>query len=238
MKNYLNEIVEIESQIQEINVKRFEIVKSNNLKIKEILDANFNYFKEVEIVVNNESAIFYLKNEENQNKEIFNLNFYERYAGETELKLSYYSTSSHSEFELNRLIMLGNAARIVKDRAESILNEINSVKKSTLERDNELYSLKNSYEKRIREYQNENTAALKVQIELDLRSEEGIVFDISKNIELKRNYSPKITKIRITEVKGKTCTVAIEMGGGSYKTTESRVNIESLIQQISYYNIL
>ena len=36
MKNYLNEIVEIESQIQEINVKRFEIVKSNNLKIKEM----------------------------------------------------------------------------------------------------------------------------------------------------------------------------------------------------------
>jgi hypothetical protein len=238
MKNYLNEIVEIESQIQEINAKRFEIVKSNNLKIKEILDANFNYFKEVEIVVNNESAIFYLKNEENQNKEIFNLNFYERYEGETELKLSYYSTSSHSEFELNRLIMLGNAARIVKERSENILNEINSVKKSTLERDNELYSLKNSYEKRIREYQIENTNRLKIQIELDLRSEDGIIFDIPKNIELKRNYCPKIDKIRITEVKGKTCTVAIEMGGGSYKTTESRVNLENLIGQISIYNIL
>jgi hypothetical protein len=236
---YLNEIVEIESQINEIDAKRFELSKLNDNKVAEILDSHFNYFKEVSIVVRNESAIVYLKDEEGKHKEIFSLYFDERYHKvDNKLRISYYSSSTNNEFELTRLIMLGNAAKIIKDRGERILEEIFEARKSNLDRGTELFSLKLKYENQIREYQKENTAALKIKIELDLRGEEGITFDIPQTIQLKRSYSPKIDKIRITEVKGKTCTVAIEMGGGSYKTTESRVNIEDLIDQIRYYNIL
>jgi hypothetical protein len=70
-----------------------------------------------------------------------------------------------------------------------------------------------------------------------LLSEDGVLFDIPQHIELKRTYCPKLNKIRIIEVKGKTCTVEIEMGSG-YKTTETRVNIESLVSQVKRYNIL
>ena len=100
-----------------------------------------------------------------------------------------------------------------------------------------MYKIQNDYEREKRSYRDAEVAALKVQIELDLRSEEGIVFDIPKNIELKRTYCPKLNRIRIIEVKGKTCTVAIEIGD-SYKTTETRVNIESLVDQVKHYNVL
>jgi hypothetical protein len=233
---YLNEIVEMESQINEINAKRFELRKSNDEKVAEILDSNFNYFKEVEIVVRGESAIVYLRDDEGKLKEIFSLYFDERYYKvDNKLRISYYSSSTNNEFELTRLIMLGNAAKIIKFKGERILEEIFEARKSNLERETELFSLQLKYENQIRDYQKENTAALKIQIELDLRSEEGITLSTPQTISLKRSYSPKIDKIRITEVKGKTCTVAIEMGGGSYKTTESRVNIEDLIDQIRYY---
>jgi len=233
---YLNEIVEIESQINQIKNKRFELRKLNDKKVKDILDSYFNYFKKVEFVVGNESAIVYLKDDEGKLKEIFSLYFDERYQQvDNKLRISYYSSSTNNEFELTRLIMLGNAAEIIKDRGESILKDIFEARKSNLERETELFSLQLICENQIRDYQKENTAALKIQIELDLRSEEGITFNIPQTISLKRTYSPKIDKIRITEVKGKTCTVAIEMGGGSYKTTESRVNIEDLIDQIRYY---
>ena len=235
---YLNEITEIETQINDINVKRFELRKENNEKIAEVLGSAFNYFKEFEIKVNGESAVFYQRDEDDKLKEIFSLYFDERYKEETKLRLSYYTTNTNSDFELTRLIHLGNVAKIVRDRSEGILRDIFAARKTNLERDTELYSLKFKYENQIKDYQKENTAALKVQIELDLRSEDGITLSVPKNIELKRTYCPKIDKIRITEVKGKTCTVAIEMGGGSYKTTETRVSIESLVKQLRYYNIL
>ena len=60
---------------------------------------------------------------------------------------------------------------------------------------------------------------------------------IPKNIELKRTYCPKLNRIRIIEVKGRTCTVEIEIGSG-YKTTETRVSIASLVGQVKHYNIL
>jgi hypothetical protein len=238
MKNYKKEITELEELIEKTRLERFQLMKANDLKIQEVFDRNFNYFKEFDIQASGESAVFRMKNEKGELKDIFSVYFYSRYKDETRLELSYYTTNTHSEFELDRLYHLGNTARFIKNNSESLLKEIDTIKKSDLERENELYKIQNDYEREKRSYRDAEVAALKVQIELDLRSEEGIVFDIPKHIELKRTYSPKIDKIRITEVKGKTCTVAIEMGGGSYKTTESRVSIESLINQISSYNIL
>ena len=235
MKNYLNEITELENQISEIHNERYLLENSNNEKVKEVINNHFNIFREMEVTVRGTSAYFYLQNEEGYNKEIFSLYFDERYKEETQLRLSYYTTSTHSDFELNRVVKLGSVAKIILDRGEGILAEIFQVRKSDLEKSNELFSKELKLENQLRDYRKAAKAERRIQLELDLRSGEGVTLPKPQTISLKRSYSPKLDKIRIVEVSGKTCTVAIEMGGGSYKTTESRVNIENLIDQIAYY---
>ncbi len=235
MTNYLNEITELEGFINLVKKERFDLAKTNNLEIQDILDSNFNYFKEVTIKVNSESATFHLVNEEGFNQEIFSLNFYERYKGNTNLEISYYSTSTQSDFELRRLILLGQVARILREKSEFILKSILDTKKKIEGRSNELYSTQFQYEKQISEYRRMNTENLKVKVEIALKSEEGIVLSTPKTIKLKRNYTPELNKIKIIKISGKTCTVAIEMNGGNIKGTESRVNIDDLIRQVSYY---
>jgi len=235
MKNYLNEITELENQISEIHNERYLLENSNNEKVKEVLNEYFNVFREMEVTVRGTSAYFYLQNEEGYNKEIFSVYFDERYKEETQLRLSYYTTSTHSNFELERVVKLGSVAKTILDRGERILAEIFQVRKSDLEKSNELFSKELGLENQLRDYRKVAKADRRIQLELNLKSSDGIFLPTPKTISLKRNYSPKIDKIRIVEVSGKTCTVAIETGGGSYKTTESRVNIESLIDQIAYY---
>ena len=40
-----------------------------------------------------------------------------------QVNISYYSTQSHSKFELNRLITIGKLAEVVKEYSKNILND-------------------------------------------------------------------------------------------------------------------
>lgn len=179
----------------------------------------------------------------NRRKELFTLYLRERYFQEGQrydgVDLSYYTTSTKGddEWELKRLRVLGDVADIVLKRQHDIVDTANNVSNSFKEEFKRSYDQMNLI--------NESIGKLTSQINIlkseatltQLSSEEGVVFDIPQHIELKRTYCPKLSKIRIIEVKGKTCTVEIEMGNG-YKTTEARVNIESLVSQVKHYSVL
>lgn len=234
---YLNEITQLEELINKVSTERFELRKSNDLKVQEVFDRNFNYFKEFDIRVSGEAAYFRMKNEEGELKEIFSIYFYSRYKEDTRLELSYYTTSTQSEFEVERLISLGKTARILRDNSEYILKEIADAKKSDLERENELYRIQDGYEKEKRSYQKANDERRKVEIELALRGD-GVTFDTMKEIQFKRNYSIRVIHIKIVEVSkhsGKTCKVQYITRDG-YKTIEENCNTESIISQVTSYS--
>lgn len=234
MKNYLNEITEMQSQITEIRKERYLLQESTNQKVKEVLDYYFNFFEGMEIKVSNSSATFHSKDEDGFNKEILSLYFDDRYGNPADqLRISYYSTSTNSEFEIDRLIRLGNTARVIKNSSEAILNEIKKVSQIDSERSNELFSIELKYEKQITEYRNQEAVNRKVQIELDLRSE-GITFSGRKYITLKRNYDPQVEYIKIVEVSksGKTCTVEYSTGYSTSK--EENCNMQKVIDQVTY----
>jgi hypothetical protein len=234
---YLNEITQLEELINKVSTERFELRKSNDLKVQEVFDRNFNYFKEFDIRVSGESAYFRMKNEEGELKEIFSIYFYSRYEGDTRLELSYYTTNTQSEFEVERLISLGKTARILRDNSEYILEEIADAKKSDLGRETELYRIQDGYEKEKRSYQKANEERRKVEIELCLRGA-GVVFDTMKEIQFKRNYSIRVVHIKIVEVSkhsGKTCKVQYITRDG-YKTIEENCNTESIISQVTSYS--
>jgi hypothetical protein len=176
-------------------------------------------------------------------KELFTLYLRERYFEEGQryngVDLSYYTTSTKGddEWELKRLRILGDAAEVVLKDQHHIIDTANYTSNLFKDEFKRSYDQMNLINKGIGEL-TDRINVLKSEATLtQLLSEDGVLFDIPQHIELKRTYCPKLNKIRIIEVKGKTCTVEIEMGSG-YKTTETRVNIESLVSQVKRYNIL
>jgi len=234
---YLNEITQLEELINKVSVERSELIKSNNLKVQEVFDRHFNYFKEFTIKVSGDSAYFLAKNENGFLVDLFTIYFHERYKEERKLELSYYTTSNQSDFEVERLISLGKVARILRDNRERILNDINQAVNSDLERSNELYRIQDGYEKEKRSYQNANNERRKSEIELSLRGE-GVTFDKDVYIELKRNYTVRVISMKIITVSksNKTCIVQFgtvnRLDGSVWKLVEERVDVQSLISQI------
>lgn len=235
---HLNEITELETLINKVQDERLQLQLAQNDEIADVLNSHFNYFKELTIKVSNESAYFYMFNEEAKyEKEIFSLYFYERYNNPTKLELSYYSSSTNSDFELDRLIKLGSFAKVIKQDSERILNEIVAVQSKYKNRSNELYEIKDGYEKQKRAYQKANDQARKAKIELAFR-ENGIIFDKSVNIQIKSNYTPRIDSIKLTEVSksGKTGTIVYHLAHGGSIHTEDKVNVERILDQIFFYH--
>jgi hypothetical protein len=232
----LNAITKLEELINKVQAERFELVKSNNLKLQDVFDGRFNYFKEFTIKVTGESAYFHAKDEEGINKELFTIYFYERYSEERKLELSYYTTNTQSEFEVERLISLGKVARILRDNREFILKDINQVINSDLERSNQLYRIQDGYEKEKRSYQKANDEKRRAEIEFSLKGD-GVVFASAKEMTLKRNYFPRVLRMKIVEVSksGKTCTVQYTTRDG-FQTVEENCSTENIISQVNSYS--
>jgi len=236
MKNYSNEIAELELLIAGVKKQYSELEIGNALKVKEVLDSYFNPFQELEIRVHRGSSTFHLKDEEGFNKEIFSVYFDERYKEVDELRLSYYSTSTHSDFELKRLVYLGKVASIIRSRSEIILKEVHQVIKSDLGRSNELYSFQLQYERKIIEYKKAESDNEKVQVELLLKGD-GIVFDQNVFIEFKRSYAIKVIQLKMVDISksGKTCTMMYTTRDG-FQTREENCNVENILNQVVYFH--
>jgi hypothetical protein len=211
-------------------------------------DALIPYFEgfnpDVYIEVTRGSIYFKMDHSElNRRKELFTLYLRERYFEEGQrydgVDLSYYTTSTkgEDEWELKRLKILGNAAEVVLKLQHDIIDTANNVSNSFKDEFSRSYDQMNLINKGIRELDDKISTLKSEATLIKLSSEEGVVFDVPQHIELKRTYCPKLNRIRIIEVKGRTCTVEIENGSG-YKTTETRVSIESLVSQVKHYNIL
>jgi len=234
MKNYSNEIAELESKIAIAAAEQRLLETSNNEKVKGVLDYYFNYFKEMEVQVRGTYATFHLKDEDGYNKEIFSLYFDERYKQEAELRISYYTTSTHSNFEIERLILLGKAAQVIKRSSEIILSTIKDVRNQDLEKSNELFSIQLKYENEIRDYRNTEFQERKVQIGLELKNE-GVTFETPREIKFKFNYVIYVNSLKIIDVSksGKTCTVVFKNRGG-YESREENCNMQSIIDQVVF----
>lgn len=233
------------TQKNELEEARSEIYTRREQAMRDALIPYFEGFNpDVYIEVTRGSIYFKMDHSElNHRKELFTLYLRERYFEEGQrydgVDLSYYTTSTKGddEWELKRLKILGDAAEVVLKRQHDLVDTAYNTSNLFKDEFKRSYDQMNLINKGIRELDDKINTLKSEAVLTKLSSEEGIVFDIPQNIELKRNYYPKLNKIRIIEVKGKTCTVAIEIGD-SYKTTEGRVSIDSLISQVKHYYIL
>lgn len=233
------------TQKNELEEARSEIYARKEQAMSNALIPYFEGFHpDIYIEVTRGSIYFKMDHSElNRRKELFTLYLRERYFEEGQrydgVDLSYYTTSTKGddEWELKRLKILGDTADVVLKRQHDLVDTANNTSNLFKDEFKRSYDQMNLINKGIRELDDKISTLKSEATLIKLSSEEGVVFDIPQHIELKRTYCPKLNRIRIIEVKGRTCIVEIEINSG-YKTTETRVGIESLVNQVRSYNIL
>jgi hypothetical protein len=245
MKNLQDQIEVLEEQVKSIRAERWKC----QAKFQAALTTNFSkYFRgtvleDVSITCTNTTIDFKMLDENCREKEIFQIYLKENYMMQEravnayrDAQLSYYSTFTNSDFELQRLETLGRVAMLVRNFKEEILRQANELAKIY---DNELetekyYERENEVEKQISALRNEIRLIEKEEKKQALFSEEGLTFEKPINIQLKANYSPRISNLKLTEIakSGKTATAVFTFSHGDYVSREERVNIEKIIYQV------
>jgi hypothetical protein len=152
------------------------------------------------------------------------------------VELSYYTTSTNSDFELQRLGNLGRVATAVRVGKEGILDRANELAKIY---DAELamekfYERENEVGKQIKILRDEIRAIQKEEKKVALFSEEGLSFEKESYIQLKANYTVRVKNIKLTEIakSGKTATAVFTYFHGDHVSREERVSIEKVISQV------
>jgi len=199
--------------------------------------------EDVSIVCTNTTINFKMLDENCRENEIFQIYLRENYMMKERnenayrgIVLSYYSTSTNSDFELERLYNLGRVAKIVKHSKQEILDQANELAKIY---DAELamekfFERENEVEKQIKAFRDEIRAIQKEEKKVALFSEEGLSFEKESYIQLKANYTVRVKNIKLIEIakSGKTATAVFTYFHGDHVSREERVSIEKVISQV------
>ena len=230
------------AQREVLEKQRGDIYVREQQAMSDVLLPFFSEFTpEVEIEVLRGSVYFKMAHPEvSYKKELFNIYLRENWDFDVKkqsfsaVDLSYYTTSTKGidTWELKRLQLLGVIAEIVLNHQERILLRVNNVVLPFKEEYDRVYNQMNLVGQAIRDLDIRIAAVKKEQIEFDLKSE-GIQFNRGCNIQMKWNYTPLITSIKLIDLSksGKKGTAIFEFQSG-HKSQEENVNVSSIVDQV------
>jgi uncharacterized coiled-coil protein SlyX len=243
----LNELKEQESSLlnqrERLEFKRGDIYLKEQQAISDTVLPFFSEFTPEVIVEVTRGSVYFKMNhpDVNYTKELFSLylrenwSFDEKEKAFSSINLSYYTTSTNGvdKWELNRLQLLGKAAEIVLNHQDRILDRVNNTVSLFKSEYNKVYSQMRELQKEIGEVQTQIRDTKGKQLLTELLND-GVSFEDDVYIELKRSDKrpTRFSWIKVTEVKGKTCTVS--MKNDSYTHSEDRVNLEKLVSRLVF----
>jgi hypothetical protein len=149
--------------------------------------------------------------------------------------LGYYSTSTKGidKWELKRLQLLGAVAEIVLEHQDRILDRVNATVLPFKGEFAEVFKEMDELGSEIREIEVKIRTLQKQQILNDLM-DEGVEFIKGMGIQLKFNYTPYITDIKLTNISksGKTATAVFTFFRGTTTASEENVKINDIADQV------
>ena len=251
MIDILNEKIEdLTKQKGAIEHVRWEVEQEF---LKEMSEHFSNFFRgtvteDIKVTCLTSFIQFHRLNEEGTyDKEMFELYLKENYFGEKEppyrdVELSYYTTSTNSEWELQRVINLGKVAEALSKRKEQILEDANNLRtsyKEKIEKGNywkDVYDINKQIEDIKKVIKEQKVNSIKEQLFKD-----GVQFTKAAHIQLKFNYIPQLKGIKLAQVgkSGKKATALLTHFHGGYVSTEQNVDIVKVVEQVlGYSNIV
>jgi hypothetical protein len=237
----------LQEQVKSIRAERWKCQESFQAALTRCFSKYFRGVvgEDVSIVCTNTTISFKMLDQDCREREIFQIYLRENYMMKErsenayrDIELSYYTTSTNSDFELERLHNLGRVATVVKIGKEGILDKANELAKIY---DAELamekfYERESEVERQIKVFRDEITTLNKEKIQSDLING-GIEFTKGVSVQMKYNYTPRIQSIKLIDFSksGKKATAVFMFAHGSLTSREENVSVESIIDQVLGY---
>lgn len=248
MIDILNEkIEELTKQREAINHARWGLEQEFLNKMSEHFSKFFRgtVAEDVKVKCISSSIQFHKLNEEGTyDKEMFNLYLKENYFGEKEppyrdVELSYYTTSTNSEWELQRVINLGKVAEVLSKFREQIVNDANTLRisyREELDYGNywrDIHDLNKQIEDIKKVIKEQEVNSIKEQLLKD-----GIQFSKGAYIRLKFNYEPCVKSIKLIDLNrsGKKATAVFTYTHGEHTSREENVDVIKITEQVLGYS--
>lgn len=224
-------IDKINQELKEFYVKREVLKKAKLVEFSQVLNKYFlDCLEEGDEITTTGSKIEFLRPQEgySHKKDILNLYLKDNWStGEIEkIQTSFYSTTGNSEFELRRMILLGQVGQVLLDFSDDIVGELNQIidkySKELKEVDPVIYN----FENQIRDIKNDIDKFEKEDL-LSKAKTEGVT--VKEGVKLpdfdpKNNYTLRNIKgLRVLEItpSGKTAKVEITQDGVRYNPVTS-----------------
>ena len=199
--------------------------------------------EDVIIVCTNTTINFKMLDEDCREREIFQIYLKENYMMKErsenayrDIELSYYTTSSNSDFELQRLENLGRVAMLLRNFKDKVLDQANELAKIY---DAELamekfFEREDEVGKQIKAFRDEISTLKKEESKKALFSEEGLSFEKGISVRMKFNYQPRVSKLKLIDVSksGKKATAVFTYAHGDHTSREENVDVEKIIVQV------
>ena len=235
----------LQEQKQKISSERWECEARFQAALTRCFQKYFRgvVSEDVSIVCTNTTINFKMLDQDCREKEIFQIYLRENYMMKERsenayrgIDLSYYTTSTNSDFELQRLENLGRVAMLVRNFKDEILRQANELAKIY---DAELamekfFERESEVEKQIKAFRDEISTLKKEESKKALFSEEGLSFEKEAYIQLKFNYTARVNKLKLIEVSksGKKATAVFTYAHGDHTSREENVDVEKIIGQV------
>ena len=189
----MSKIESLELEVKLLEQRRIKLVQKRNSELNTYFK-NFFHDLPFEKIDGYDCSTFYFAEQDEDskfNREICTLYLRRRnYNQENfdQVNISYYSTNSHSKFELNRLITIGKLAEVVKEYSKNILNDhreiISKYSKVISKLDSKIFYAKG----KVTDAHNEIIRKEKVKNSKRAFTLKGVVFNEAQTFELKNGY--------------------------------------------------
>jgi hypothetical protein len=246
MKNIETLNQEIETLLEQKQEISNEIYACRD-RFEKALTRNFSkYFRgviteDVKVQCTQSGIYFNKMNEEGTyEKELFNIYLRDAYFSGEQMyrgcELSYYTTSTNSDFELQRLENLGRVAMLLRNFKQEVLNQANEIAETyrTELKMRDFFKKQDELGNQISALRKEITELKKEEKKQAIFSEEGLSFEKESYIQLKANFTVRVKNIKLIEIakSGKTATAVFTYFHGDHVSREERVSIEKVVSQV------
>jgi hypothetical protein len=217
-----------EYELERKRISNFHSYVEPHFKLFNILD--FNCFLYVS------DNYFYVKRKGDVNsgdKELITVNAREQWVRDgksdeqaryIDLETSFYSTSENSQFELERMIIIGRTAQMLLEKKEDILFNLNQM---YTDFDSIISPIRKEINKCERQIRTLNEVLNNIEIEEGMSMlKNGVNLTNPSKLKIKANEEKYIKYLKLIELKGKSVYIeCISLGGGDCITTE-RIKLE------------
>jgi exonuclease VII small subunit len=227
-------IANLETKYSALKSKGYELERKRNSDFHSYLEPQFKLFNILDFncYLYVSDNYFYIKrkvDEDSWDKELITVSAREEWMKKSEIRYSdlstsFYSTSENSQFELERMIIIGRTAQMLLEKKEDILSNLNQIYENFNSMIWPIREETYEYERQIKAL-NEILNNIEIEDALSML-ENGVNLENHPKLHIRANEERYIKYLKLIELKGKSAYIEYISTWDGDRITIERVKLD------------